>query len=608
MLVGEHPAPFFSRPARRDDPTQAALLVLRTGETLPCRVEAITPEGVSLQMPGGPLVVVPHAAVQAVELIAVASRGLPAEVVERLLMLPRAQRDEPPTHLLRSPRGDYLRGRLLKLDAKTAQVAVGVSGGGAPLEVPRSDVARIIWLHPGGEPWAAPDPAEPTQAGLPVEAVAGGGARVRVVAQSLDGGTLVGANPAIGACRVDLTTVKRLLIGAANDTASPPRPYAQWVLRPAPEPRNLPPRQDPPAAQPAPAPPPPPPAPRAARRPPEDAAGQLQRTIALLAREDARGLVLLVRLLEAGDTMARRAALDLLRRVTGRTDDVLPFDVEGPEDRRRQQAAAWRQWLAREAISTRLTFPVPAAPATAAAGPEGAGRLLVCRLDNRLIERDASGKKAWTTRVAAPSACAGLPNGHRLAGSLRDKALIEFDENGIEVWRARALPAGPTSVQRLGNGNTLAALPDANRVVEVDALGQVVWDVTIEGGPTDAHRLPDGRTLVALYHANRVVEIDAQGAEAWAVDDLPGPRAVQRLPGGRTLVVLAGAGELREVDRDGKAVWSRAGFNDLADAQRLPDGNTLVLEARGVCSTIDRTGILIHQFEVGSRASRLCSY
>ena len=34
----------------------------------------------------------------------------------------------------------------------------------------------------------------------------------------------------------------------------------------------------------------------------------------------------------------------------------------------------------------------------------------------------------------------------------------------------------PTSVQRLSNGNTLIASPSANRAIEVDPDGQVVWE------------------------------------------------------------------------------------------------------------------------------------
>ena len=41
---------------------------------------------------------------------------------DRLLTLPRMQRDNPPEHLIRSLDGDYLRGRLLEMDDRHLQV------------------------------------------------------------------------------------------------------------------------------------------------------------------------------------------------------------------------------------------------------------------------------------------------------------------------------------------------------------------------------------------------------------------------------------------------------------------------------------------------------
>ena len=87
--------------------------------------------------------------------------GLTATKRNRLLTLPRMQRDNPPTHLIRSRYGDYLRGRIVGMDENNLQVEVRLE----TKIIPRERVARIIWLHAGhlvGEN-AKDEPDEPAQ-------------------------------------------------------------------------------------------------------------------------------------------------------------------------------------------------------------------------------------------------------------------------------------------------------------------------------------------------------------------------------------------------------------------------------------------------------------
>lgn len=218
-----------------------SLVILRTGETLFCRVEAIDDEGVRLRLPGGQTATVPADLMQAVELRPAFGRQVTAEKFRSLTMIPRSQRQQPPTHLLRSMRGDYLRGRLVSMDAQTIRIAVEANPRAKPLSIPRGDVARLIWLHPENLeiPWESPQPQ--SGQGLLVESVSRDNERLRMAAMSIDGSLLLGISPVVGPCRIDLEKTDRLIIGGAAD--DPPRtlPYAQWKLRPAPEPRNLPP-------------------------------------------------------------------------------------------------------------------------------------------------------------------------------------------------------------------------------------------------------------------------------------------------------------------------------------------------------------------------------
>ena len=220
-----------------------SLLILRTGETLPCRVESIDEQGVRVQLPDSEPVTVGADLVQAVELVPTAGKNVTAEKFRSLSMLPRSQRQQPPTHVLRSLQGDYLRGRLISMDDQTVRIAVDASPRDKPLAIPRGDIARLIWLHPENldTPWEPPQPG--ANSGLLVESVAGDSSRLRMAATGIKGNTLLGTSSVVGPCRIDLERIDRLLIGGKIEKTPQNRPFSQWKLQPAPEPRNLPSRR-----------------------------------------------------------------------------------------------------------------------------------------------------------------------------------------------------------------------------------------------------------------------------------------------------------------------------------------------------------------------------
>lgn len=236
MLAGAADAPA--------DPADAypAIVVLRSGDTAPCRIESIDAEALTLRSPltadEEEAVRVPAALVKAVELLpTAASRTLDKTLRDRLLTLPRMQRDRPPTHLLRLVDGDYLRGRLVRVDDATVRFEVL----DVVKQLPRSQVARLIWLHPETPP-AEDRPAaepEPEPEGLVVQGVAPDGRRLTLVAGVVEGNALRGHSRAFGPSVVDLTKVDRLLIGAAVGRDARELPFAQWTLKPAPEPKAL---------------------------------------------------------------------------------------------------------------------------------------------------------------------------------------------------------------------------------------------------------------------------------------------------------------------------------------------------------------------------------
>ena len=77
------------------------------------------------------------------------------------------------------------------------------------------------------------------------------------------------------------------------------------------------------------------------------------------------------------------------------------------------------------------------------------------------------------------------------------------------VWVKQAL-AAPSQ------GNTLIADTLNNRVIEVDAAGNIVWSFSTGlNYPRQVERLPNGNTLIADTKNNRAVEINRKGQVAW---------------------------------------------------------------------------------------------
>jgi hypothetical protein len=303
-------------------------------------------------------------------------------------------------------------------------------------------------------------------------------------------------------------------------------------------------------------------------------------------------------LLAAKAEAVRRRSIAQIRQLTGLWDKEMPYLADAPPDVRAEQVRKWRQWLAKEAISAKLTFPKPL-DAEWGDRPPITGRTLVCRPGRRdFVELLENGEEGFTVPVQAGWACDVTLQGNRLVGDHVAKSVVEYDADGKEVWSVRNLPGGPMSARRLDSGNTLVALSDANLVAEYDPQGKVVWKVKVEGRPCDARRLPDGTTLVAAHRANRIVELDAAGTETWVVEKIEDPQAAQRLPNGNTVVAMSTPGIVREIDREGRVVWQKEGFNVPVDVQRLPDGHTLVQEQQG-----DLVELGVDGAEIGRRST-----
>ncbi len=259
-------------------------LHLRSGDVIACTITSINESGISIETPETDARIVPHDRVKAVELIGSASPpDLQKVKKSRLLTLPRLQAASPPTHLLCSRTGDFLRCRLLAMTEEHVRVEVQLE----EVDIPRSRVAQIIWFHPdeldaeAGETSAESAPGDsPSSAAtgdatgeatdeLDAAAVGGiadgaasvvsetdpaagssatdysrlaqvlrpGGKRVTFDPEEVDGVAISGVSEVLGACRFPLKEVDQVLFGEEISSAASELTYQQWRLHPAVLPR-----------------------------------------------------------------------------------------------------------------------------------------------------------------------------------------------------------------------------------------------------------------------------------------------------------------------------------------------------------------------------------
>jgi peroxiredoxin len=140
------------------------------------------------------------------------------------------QKASPPTHLIRSKNGDYLRGRIIVMDDKRVRVETRLE----EKDLPRERISRIIWLHPE-ELDPSKKPATDGQA-TRVQAVRNDGIRVTFIPDQFAGDTLSGKSEVLGVTRIRVGEIDQLLIGAGIEEAAEHLTYGQWKLQNAPEP------------------------------------------------------------------------------------------------------------------------------------------------------------------------------------------------------------------------------------------------------------------------------------------------------------------------------------------------------------------------------------
>lgn len=219
------------------------------------------------------------------------------------------------------------------------------------------------------------------------------------------------------------------------------------------------------------------------------------------------------------------------------------------------------------------------------------GHVLITYHDE-VVEFDTEKKQCWRypkeTADAELVSAWRLPDGKTLITVLGNQPrLIEVDSSGKVT---KTIPVDPEQTdnhhmqtrmaRKLENGNYIAPHLLGFSVKEYSPEGQVVRDLKTDtahfGGPQTKHwpftaiRLKNGNTLVGCTYGNRVVEFDALGNIIWELDNedvggiIKDACGVQRLPNGNTVITSYGQREkdavkLFEVTPDKKVVWTYNG-------------------------------------------------
>lgn len=226
-----------------------------------------------------------------------------------------------------------------------------------------------------------------------------------------------------------------------------------------------------------------------------------------------------------------------------------------------------------------------APPASGHAGPDISP--LALRLPHD-VDRLPDGHTLITNGGQAPAG----PTGREAAQPGSGSQIIEVDEAGNIVWSfpsirpstelrtgLRLLRTGSQGLNfahnadRLPNGHTLISDTGHDRVTEIDAAGNVVWnndDITFSDRsilryPNDANWLPDDHLLITDRDNHRVIEIARDGTVVWQFgetgvpgnDDshLNGPHTADRLPNGNTVIADSNNNRILEIAPDGSIAW-----------------------------------------------------
>jgi thiol-disulfide isomerase/thioredoxin len=229
--------PAVNKPRAASSPRARRMTIgleFRTGDVVEGTVKAIDEKGVTFASENTQTTFVPHSNLESITLRP--NRDAVNETpqkLERLMTVPRSMKADPPTHLLISTNGDYLRGRLVSLNESKTVLEVRLEN----VELPTEQIAQIYWLHdrqwdklaagakeagkqPEGEPEVKPEnksvdkpviEGESTE--FQVHAIRKDSRGITFVPKSVRDGKLLGKSFLLGDCEQVIADLQVILFG-----------------------------------------------------------------------------------------------------------------------------------------------------------------------------------------------------------------------------------------------------------------------------------------------------------------------------------------------------------------------------------------------------------
>jgi len=216
-------------------------ITLRNGDAFAAELQAVNEEGIQFKsdkVESGTLI---NEAVQSIELRKLRSNKIPsAKKVERLLTVPRNSKNDPPSHVLISVEGDFLRGRLVAINSEFATMEIRLE----QVKVPLAKVAQIVWLHERN--WKVGTTEEkttetPTESAdkitesvdLPpgsIVAMFRNGLRMSFIPSTVSDQTILGSNPLLGNCSLPISEIDIILLGPKANVQAADLAANPWKL------------------------------------------------------------------------------------------------------------------------------------------------------------------------------------------------------------------------------------------------------------------------------------------------------------------------------------------------------------------------------------------
>ena len=238
---------------------------------------------------------------------------------------------------------------------------------------------------------------------------------------------------------------------------------------------------------------------------------------------------------------------------------------------------------------------------------------------NKSVSRSAPGMLEW------PNSVERLPNGNTLIADGGDVSgngseVIEVDPLGNIVWQYDNEGGFLFlhSARLLKSGNILLSDSSNDRVIEVNRDKQIVfntdeWDngtgKLSDGShiayPNDAYELEDGNLFICERNNNRAFKVDRQGNVLWVYDkDIDRPHNGHMLPNGNMLICASDINTILEVSPAKEIVWSYGDDKpETLDwpraARRLENGNTMICDSKNSrIVEVTTKGQVVWQFKV----------